>query len=235
MESLTDAKWLLATWQLQVAIGAGYTAYMIAYTGIRHHHQTIDTTFRTIAFGLVATAVMLSMPNSEKVLVIALGFAATVAVGLVWRTAGMAIWEGLLRGLDISWADDTPSAWAKLTADQRHYITQISVLTTDGIRLRCNDAAFCGTLPLGPCVLGTNGDVLLYVTHTKKAGEQGEETESASMKDTGQGPKITYLPASSIKRIDIRRKPIPRRKPLSALINWINRRRQAASPDGPRS
>lgn len=98
MDGVLDAKWLLATWQLQVAIGAGYTAYMIAYTGIRHHHQTIDTTFRTIAFGLVATAVMLSMPNSGKVLVIALAFAATVAVGLVWRTAGMAIWEGLLRG-----------------------------------------------------------------------------------------------------------------------------------------
>ena len=32
MESLTDAKWLLATWQLQVAIGAGYTAYMAVDT-----------------------------------------------------------------------------------------------------------------------------------------------------------------------------------------------------------
>lgn len=233
MEGVLDAKWLLATWQLQVAIGAGYTAYMIAYTGIRHHHQTIDTTFRTVAFGLVATAVMLSMPNSGKILVIALAFAATVAVGLVWRTAGMAIWEGVLRRLDISWADDTPSAWAKLSAEQGYHITQISVLTVDGIRLRCNDAASCGSLPLGPCVLGTNGDVLMYVTHIKKPGE--DEKESLGMNDPHHGAKLTYLPAGSIKQLDVRRKAVPRRGIPSMIGRWISRRRQAASPDDSRS
>lgn len=233
MDGVLDAKWLLATWQLQVAIGSGYTAYMIAYTGIRHHHQTIDTTFRTIAFGLVATAVMLSMPNGGKVLVIAVAVASTVVAGIIWRTLGMALWEAALRWLDISWADDTPSAWAKLSADQRYHITQISVLTTDGVRLRCNDAALCGRLPLGPCVLGTNGDILLYVTHTKKPGE--EEQESVGMNDAHHGAKLTYLPASSIKRLDIRRKAVPRRGIPSMVRRWFSLRRRAASPDGSRS
>jgi hypothetical protein len=241
LNGVLDAKWLLATWQLQVAIGSGYTAYMIAYTGIRHHHQTIDTTFRTIAFGLVATAVILSMPSSGKVLVIAVAFGSTVAAGIIWRTIGMAIWGAALRLLDISWADDTPSAWAKLGASQRYHITQISVLTSEGVRLRCNDASLCGELPLGPCVLGTNGDILMYVTHTKKPGEQ--ELESAGMNDPHHGAKLTYLPASSIKRLDVRQKAIPVRgirRIAGVCISWIvgrwvNRHRQEALPDGSRS
>ncbi|MEO9229099.1 MAG: hypothetical protein ABI216_09170 [Devosia sp.] len=206
---------------------------MIAYTGIRHHHQTIDTTFRTVAFGLVATAVMLSMPTSGKVFVISVAVAATVAAGVLWRTVGMALWEAALRWLDISWADDTPSAWAKLSADQRYHITQISVLTTDGVRLRCNDAASCGRLPLGPCILGTNGDILLYITHIKKPGE--DEKESVGMNDAHHGAKLTYLPASSIKQLDIRRKAVPRRGIPFLVGRWISRRRRAASPDGSRS
>lgn len=226
MESLTDAKWLLATWQLQVALGSGYTAYMIAYTGIRHHHQAIDTTFRTIAFGLVATAVLLGMPNHGKVVVIAAAFGATVLFGITWRALGMALWERMLRFLDISWADDTPSAWSKMSSEQRYHITQISVMLQDGTRLRCNDTSLCSDLPLGPCVLGTNGDLLLYVTHTKKPGE--EEKESVGMTDAHHGSRATYLPANSISRLDIRRKSIRPRGPVVRLLGWISHRRPVA-------
>lgn len=226
IDNFTDASWLLATWQLQAALGSGYTAYMIAYTGIRSHHAAIDTTFRTIAFGLVATGVLLGMPATAKPLTIFAAFIATVSVGIAWRVVGMTIWTDALRWLDISWADDTPSAWAKISGEQAHLITQVSVLLNDGTRLRCNDASECGNLPLGPCVLGTNGDLLLYVTHQKRPGEI--EQEAAGWNDPDHGARLTYLPTSSIKRLDVRRKPRERRKLFKVWRHWINRYRKGA-------
>jgi hypothetical protein len=231
MSSLTDTDWLLATWQLQVAVGSGYTAYMIAYTGIRSHHQSIDTTFRTIAFSVVSTAIMLSLSDVQRTALILIAFGGTVTAGVLWRRFGMDLWEATLRFLDVTWADDTPSAWARMSADQAHHITQLSVLTIDGVRLRCHDASTCGDLPLGPCVLGTNGDLLLYVTHIKRPGE--EEKESVHMCNTTHGARMTYLPASSIKELQVRRKPVQRKGPIKRLRSFFNRRLQAAMARDP--
>lgn len=223
-----DAKWLLATWQLQVALGSGYAAYMIAYTGIRSHHQAIDTTFRSLAFGLVATAIMLAMPVGSRVASIAVASGGTVLAGLFWRRFGMRGWEGLLRFLDITWADDTPSAWAKLSMDETHHITQITVMTKDGAVYSCNDAERCGGFPLGPCILGTNGDVLMYTTHIRKPGE--EQKERQHLEDEHYGVLATYLPATVIERIEIRRKPVPKRTPVrNAARRLVSRFRPAAA------
>lgn len=231
MSNLTNTEWLLATWQLQVAIGSGYTAYMIAYIGIRSHHQPIDTTFRTIAFSVVSTAIMLWLSDLSQATVIAAAFGGTVLAGLLWRRFGMGLWEAVLRFLDVSWADDTPSAWARMSADQRHYITQLSVLTTEGVRLRCQDAKQCSDLPLGPCVLGTNGDVLMYVTHIKRPGE--EERESEHLRHGGYGARMTYLPTSAIKQLEVRRKPIARKGPIKRLAALFSRRQPAGEAPDP--
>src|SRR3546814_2103205 len=53
-----DEKLLSLPWQIQVALGAGYLAYLVAYSGIRDHHKGIDVPFRAIAFGLVATLLL---------------------------------------------------------------------------------------------------------------------------------------------------------------------------------
>ncbi len=203
MESLINAKWLIAPWQVQVALGSGYAAYMAAYTGVRSHHQAVDTTFRAIAFGLIATAVLMIVPASRPVLSITSAFATAVTVGLLWRRFGMAAWEWALRKLDISWGDDTPTAWMRTIADQRHYITQVSILTTDDRWLRCDDARLFADAPGGPCTLGTTGDVLLYLTHIKDADGEREFTAS----NPHYGFQAAYVPAAQIKQLNIRRKP----------------------------
>ena len=73
----------------------------------------------------------------------------------------------------------------------------------------------------------------MYVTHIKKPDE--DEKESTSMNDAHHGAKLTYLPASSIRQLDVRRKAVPKRGIPSMISGWISRRRQAASPDAPRS
>ncbi|HEX8553791.1 MAG TPA: hypothetical protein VF695_03700 [Sphingomonas sp.] len=204
MESLIDAKWLIAPWQIQVALGSGYAAYMAAYTGVRNHHQAVDTTFRAIAFGLVATLVLMIIPASRPVLSIGGAFVATVIVGLLWRRFGMSLWEGALRNLNVSWGDDTPTAWMRTIADQRHYITQVAVQTSDGTWLRCDDAQRFNGAPGGPCTLGTTGDILLYVTKIRDVnGERDFDAE-----DANYGFQAAYVPAGQIRQINIRRRPI---------------------------
>ena len=230
MNELAKADWLLATWQLQVALGSGYAAYMIAYTGIRSHHQTIDTTFRTIAFGLVATAVLLSVSAAMwKPATIAAAFLATVTSGILWRRWGMTGWSNLLRYLDLTWSDDTPSAWAKFSQDQDHYVTQLTVVTTDGRVLVCDDTRPFERSPQGPCVLGTSGDLTMYVTHSKAVGE-ANLVESDSPDLEGWGARLTYVPAGKIERLEIRRSPKPPVQPF--WKRWLSRSRPAASADG---
>lgn len=208
MESMLDTKWLLAAWQLQVALASGYTAYMVAYTGVRGHHQAIDTTFRAIAFGLIATAVLLTLSGYPPLAVIPTAFFTTIGVGMLWRRWGMRLWTRLLRALDLTWGDDTPSAWFRMISEQDHYVTQLIVYTKDGRRLRCMDTRPFASAPLGPCVLGTNGDVVLYVTDL--SDEKGDRT-LAHVIDPVHGAMATYLPASEIRQVAIRR--TPRRAP----------------------
>ncbi|OJU20639.1 MAG: hypothetical protein BGN95_23620 [Sphingomonas sp. 66-10] len=204
MNGLLDTKWLLATWQLQVALGSGYTAYMVAYTGVRAHHQAIDTTFRALAYGLVATAILLVLPVNRPLIVIPVAFVSTVFVGALWRRIGMRLWNWLLRWSELTWGDDTPSAWARMISDQDHFVTQIIVQTKDGRRLRCMDTRPFAGLPLGPAVLGTNGDIVLYVTHTL---DGSGEREMKHTLDEHHGAMATYLPAGEIRQVMIRRKP----------------------------
>lgn len=207
MESLVDAKWLIAPWQIQVALGSGYAAYMAAYTGIRGHHQGVDVTFRAIAFGLVATAVLMVVPASRPVLSIALAFVTAVAAGASWRRFGMTLWMKLLRNSDVTWGDDTPNAWVRMISNQDHYVSQISVLTTDNRWLRCDDTASFLNAPLGPCILGTNGDIILYPTHVQ---ESGKDPKQVNVVDDYHGTRATYISASQIKQVNIRHKPIKR-------------------------
>lgn len=206
MDSLATAGWLVAPWQIQVALGSGYTAYMAAYAGIRSHHQAIDTTFRALAFGLVATAILILVPAEYPAVAITGAFTASLIAGLLWRRFGGRMWERVLRQIDVSWGDDTPTAWQRLISDQDHYVTQISVLTADGRWFRCDDAGAVADLPNGPCILGTNGDIVLYPTHV--VDTQGSRT--VTVNDAHWGARATYLPASQIKQVNIRRTPVER-------------------------
>jgi len=204
MNGVLDTKWLLATWQLQVALASGYTAYMVAYTGVRSHHRGIDTSFRALAFGLVATAVLLVLPADRPLIAITVAFGATVIVGALWRRFGMQLWTRLLRWCDLTWGDDTPNAWSRMISEQDHFVTQIIVHTKDGRRLRCMDTRPFQKLPLGPAVLGTNGDIVIYVTHVLDS--EGDRAMKYTVDDE-YGAMATYIPAAEIRQVMIRRKP----------------------------
>lgn len=196
---------LALSWKVQVAIASGYAAYIIAYRGMRSHHSSQDTIFLTLVFSLVASA-ELWIARALSPLVAGLSaFLLSVAIALVWRRRGMDWFTALLRGPNTTWSDDTPSAWARLQENRAHPFSQISVLTKDGTWLHCNETAKFNAFPYAPCVLGTNGDVLMYLTSVKP--KEGEEREQTTTLDPSFGARLTFVPSSEIARVNIRLMP----------------------------
>lgn len=219
-----DEKLLTLPVHIQVALASGYLAYMLAYAGLRDHHKPVDTAFRAIAFGLVASAVLYLAPRQHPILGSAAAVIATVAAGIGWRLIGIIATRRILRVLNVSWADDTPSAWATITSSNSRYrVSQISVLTDDGVWLHCDQAGPFADDPFGPAVFGPAGDVGLYVT-SEQRDDASKPTPHGSVRADGFGSRLTYIPASRVKRVTLRHlRPEP-----SAMMLWWRQRRSGA-------
>ena len=187
---------------VQVALGSGYLAYLIAYAGIRQHHSATDVVFRALAFGLVASAVIVwttFIPLVQLPLAVFL----TIATGALWRWKGMSLSMELIRKSDVAWSDDIPTAWLSISAMRTDTkISQIAVELENGRILFCRDTRNFADAPFGPCVLGLGGDVALYVTDELRIDGQWHEPDR--VRDPHDGANLTYIPASEIKRVELR-------------------------------
>jgi hypothetical protein len=106
-----------------------------------------------------------------------------------------------LRATNISWTDDDPSALASLMANTKYRMMQISVKLDDDTWLRCDELNRFANAPFGPCKVGPNGDVAMYLTHEES--KEGQERELQFVQDEEYGDRITYIPASKIKIINL--------------------------------
>jgi hypothetical protein len=107
-----------------------------------------------------------------------------------------------MRALNSSWSDDDPSALATILANSKHHLSQVAVLLDDGTWLRCDDAGMFADAPFGPCKLGPNGDMAIYITHEQLT--DGSVKELRTVRDPYYGDRVTYIPASKIKRVNYR-------------------------------
>ncbi|HEX8553182.1 MAG TPA: hypothetical protein VF695_00610 [Sphingomonas sp.] len=196
-----DSLWTLPV-ALQIALGSGYLAYLVAYAGLRERHTSTEAIFRAIAFGMIATAT-LTWFDGRNVFVQVAAVAGTITGGAVWRFKGMDWARCLLRRTDISWTDDIPTAWLSVTAVRTEYRpSQIAVDLNDGRTVFCDDTRLFTQAPHGPCVFGLTGDIALYVTAELR--EDGTWLEHDDVLHPTDGANLTYLPASSIKRVAVR-------------------------------
>jgi hypothetical protein len=216
---MTDV--LKLSWQIQLALGAGYAAYMLCYVGIREHHKPVDTTFKALVFSLVATATLWLMGGRSPILAGGTAFVASLTAGLLWRLLGINGFRALLRTRDVSWADDSPSAWHSLTSGNSHFkMSQISVLTDENVWLFCDDAHTFANHPFGPAQFGPNGDMSLYVTAEQPEG--GTMVTHHAVFQEGWGSRMTFVPATKIKRVTMRFQP----RQTSAVRRWWRARRR---------
>ncbi|HEY8696840.1 MAG TPA: hypothetical protein VIM02_04425 [Rhizomicrobium sp.] len=121
--------------------------------------------------------------------------------GLLWRAVSEPLF-GILYRFNHTWSDDTPSAWAKFQANRKNKISQIAVELDDGTWLKCENAGQFSDALYGPATLGTNGDVALYLTDIETPN--GESKPVTFVRDANLGDRITYVPASRIRRVTMR-------------------------------
>lgn len=199
-----DEKLLSLPWEIQLALGSGYAAYMLAYLGIREHHKAADIAFRAIAFGLFATAVLMLIPLRYSGWRIIAAVAAALASGVIWRLWLADAVQWVMRAINLSWSDETPSAWSRITQHNRTMAySQMTVYLNDGTILHCNAMGDFTDAPFGPCIIGPNGDVALYVTHRCDPGEC-DFVAADRIFDDYHGDEITWIAASDIRRIKFR-------------------------------
>jgi hypothetical protein len=221
-------------WNIQLVTASGYCAYLVAYVGIRYNHKATDTVFASLAFGLVALFVLSAPIPVGDFWQGAIAFLASVLTGIAWR-AKLRIWaRRIARKLNYSWADNTAAAWDRLLEECDYGPTQLTVEMDDGRYLQCTNAERVGHLPFGPYVLGTTGDVLMYVDQTQTAA--GEIRKAAGTYSDDWGAMVTYIPKDHIKKISVRLLPVSRPAGeaeektgwLQALVGYLRRRRPPA-------
>lgn len=202
---------LNAPWTTVLTLAAGYAGYFVAHVGARDHHRQVDQAFRVIFYGFWGVFAYLAvraywgfgiLPAS----LICMGV--TVLLGAVWRrwVKGLVTWA--LRASRVSLSDDLPNAWMAIPdVGERVEAGQLGVILVDGVSLFCEDLARFSDQPNGPCVLGGQGDVLIYVTKVGRRNGAGEMvwTDVPSVIDDRGAAQITYVPRDQIARINLRR------------------------------
>lgn len=205
---------LALSWKVQVALASGYAAYILAYRGIRSHHSAQDTLFLTLVFSMIASAEMWFARTVTPVIAGSMAFGLSVCAGILWRRRGRDMLTYILREPNTTWSDDTPSAWARLQENREFPVSQLSVLLKDGTWLKCDETALFNEAPYAPCILGSSGDVLMYLTSTK--AKEADDKLQPTVLDPVFGARLTYIPAAEIARINIR------------LMSPVNRQTTAA-------
>lgn len=193
-------------WVTLLTLASGYAAYYVANTGLRAHHKPIDVAFSTLVFGFCAAYLYEWLIDAgwESFTASPSAFVASIIVGGLWRRLGRGSLRKALRLSKVSHSDDLPNAWTAIFDVTGVETTQLSVLLKDGTWLQCDDLSRFKDAPNGPCVLGGEGDVLIYVTDSRKPDEDSIENDAVAFEDWGE--EITYIPATQIARVDIRRK-----------------------------
>ena len=98
---------------LQVAIGCGFIAYMIAMHGRRKDEKAIDLTFGVIAFSLPSVmpwmaAVELGAPSWVGILISIL---VSIVIGATWRKSGKKFFYKFMYEAEISTDEGYKTTW----------------------------------------------------------------------------------------------------------------------------
>lgn len=192
-------------WPTVLFLASGYAGYFISNTGLKDHHKQIEIAFSCAVFGFFGLLAYYGIGRFEfSVTTASMGaFVLTTLVGAFWRVLGRPALQGVLRLTRVSHANDVPSAWLSLLGVTNANATQLAVYLKDGTVLQCADLHRFARSINGPCVLGSSGDVLMYVTDVRKSGKKSDP--NTHVEHEGWGQEVTYIPASEIARIEFRR------------------------------
>jgi hypothetical protein len=226
---VTTLELLKLSWEIQVALGSGYVAYAVAYTGLRDRQRAIDVAFISLVFSLIATLVLWLLSSyGRPVVASAAAVLASLVSGIIWRKAIRPWVLEILRKFDVTWADDEPSALTTLSGNTKYRVSQVAVLLDDGDWLCCDETRRFSDSPFGPFQLGPSGDIALYVTTI--IPREGEPRDQSTLRDARYGDRITYVAASRIKQITFRHLPKANRSLPAAAVPAAQSQPEQAAP-----
>lgn len=194
-------------------MASGYIGYRIAFTGKDKTHATIDVIFLTMVFAALAKFVSISLGSwvsagqeggATEFWGAVAALPSAVLAAAAWRRFGEVHVFHALRKLKISHSDRHRTAWETITQRSGVYPSQLIVKKTDGTLLMSECLADFATAPLGPCLLGQDGSVALYVTDTMPQNGDWEKREPFDSKHADWGYVLTYVPASQVSEIRLR-------------------------------
>ena len=107
-----------------------------------------------------------------------------------------------MRKLDISWSNNDISAIATIIKDSKFPVSQIAVKLDSGDWLRCDDTRKFSDAPFGPCIIGDDGSVALYLTH--RIDSKGEVKELGTTTVLEYGDRLSYVPANRVVQLNLR-------------------------------
>lgn len=184
-------------------LAAGYLGYRLAYAGKDARHAGIDTLFMSLVYALVAKLALhgLTLLAIPHLIAIPVAVAAALLVAAVWRKWGERVVFRSLRGMGISTSDRSTTAWENLRVKPGFAPTTYLVQKADGTLLMCQTPENFAHLRDGPCILGSDGSIALFVTHRRLPGCL--DWEGRDVFDPVLGYAMTYVPASQIVEIRV--------------------------------
>ena len=186
---------------LQVVIGCGFIAYLVAMHGRRKEEKAVDVLFGVVAFGL---PVMVLWHGLAKIGVpewagIILSIVYSFFLGVIWRKWGKKLFYKAMYNAGVSTDEGYKSTWQRIIQDVDIVPRQIFVTLKSGKVLGCNDVQKFKDAAIELSSIDDDGNIAIYVTHI-----DDEEEKATSILDEKWGDLITYVPATEVRSVDFR-------------------------------
>lgn len=202
---------LALTFELQVALVAGYLGFSVGTAGLRHGIKSEDAIFQIIVYALPA-AILMHLPsdvirdrlpeNRAVYLLALLSVLATVSVALLWRRWVRGAWYDWLRKRGLMAENNMPSTWDSIIQEPDTVWSQLSVTTDDDRIYHCTNTGLFADAAIELPDIDREGNVALYCD--KLTLPDGTEKEQSTTRTEGWGDRLTYIPASRIRRVQLR-------------------------------
>jgi hypothetical protein len=184
-------------------LAAGYLGYRLAYVGKDAGHSSVDVVFLSLVYALSAKLV-LQLASGVGLLSpvgIILAISAALLVAALWRSWGEGATFRALRFARVSNSDRHRTAWDSVRHKPSFAPTGYTVSKVDGTVLLCQNPQDFAHLRDGPCILGEDGSIAMFVTHRRLPGQA--DWEKRDTFDPVLGYEMTYIPASMVAEIRI--------------------------------
>lgn len=185
----------------RVALGSGFLAYAVAYSGLRIDHTPVDVIFGTLAFSVLATLAFHYGQDWSDWTRALLAIGVTLIFACVWRAGLRDFGYWLLSKTGVHRDDGIHRGWTAIVQTRRT-VNQISVHTKDGRILYLNNRNEYSDSPWKGLYLGGDGAVVMAVEEEELP--DGEEEKREDIISPEWGTRMTYIPAAEIVRVNLR-------------------------------